>query len=138
MVNCEFKKSYNFFLGLIVFSLVGLVATVVIAIVLNAYGVIVAGAVFAALALFCAFKYLVLKKQFLKVDNDGLHAYVITYKSAQKPMKIETKLSFLTGVSYKHNVLILTNERGQDLTIYNLKDAKKAAEDINNFISAAR
>ena len=134
MVNCEFKKNYNFFLGMMMFSIVGFVATIIIAIAMNLYGVMAPGIIFIALGVYCLIKYLKLKKQFLKIDENGMSAYVITYKSAQTPTKIDTKPGFITEAYNNHNVLILKNIRGEELKIYNLKDAKKAKDDINDFI----
>lgn len=49
-------------------------------------------------------------------------------------MIIKGGLSFILSAYNKRNVLVLKNERGQDLEIYNLVNAKKTAEDINNLL----
>lgn len=138
MINCEFKKTYNFFLGMIFFCVALMIAGLIIAIALNTYEILISDLVLFIVGIYSLFKYLTLKKQFLKIEDGMFNAYVITYKSAQKPTKINAKLSFIISASNKRNVLILKNERGQNLEVYNLVNAKKVAEDINNLLNNSK
>ena len=134
MIKGEFKKNYNFWLFMLVFSGVLVVTAIILAMVLSNYVLFVIVAIAAILAIFSAYNYLVFKKQYLVVSENGLDSYVVTFKGARKPMKIQNKLSFIIEAKTKGNLLILVNERGQELPIYNLKNAKEVAKDINNLI----
>ena len=131
MVKGEFKETYKYwFVMLIVFAVIA-IASAIVAVVIQAYAMLAATAICVFGGCFSAFYFLVLKKQYLTVSEAGLDCYVMTYKGARKPTKIKTELSFIIEAKTKGNILVLVNERGQDLSIYNLKNAKDVADQIN-------
>lgn len=133
MINCEIKKTYliNLIIG-IIFSIVALVFTIVL-IVLKVYAALIAVLVIFIVAGYFVIRFFRYKKQYLKFDSNGFEGKVVAVKGS-KPTLIKGNLSFILSASTKGSVLILKNERGQDLEVYNIVNVKKVAEEINNLL----
>ena len=133
MINCEFNKNYliNLIIG-VIFSVTAIAFTIV-SIVLKIYATLIAVLVIFIVAFYFIIRYFRYKKQYLKFDSNSFEGRVVAVKGA-KPMIIKGGLSFILSAYNNRNVLVLKNERGQDLEIYNLVNAKKTAEDINNLL----
>ena len=132
MVNCEFKKNYLNLILCVVFFIIA-IALVVLLIAKDAFGALT-GAVFGVAGYYFG-RFFIAKKQYLKLTNEAFSANVVTYKNG-KMTKIDTKATFIISTQANGKLLVLKNERNEDLTIYNVKDVKKAAEDINNLINS--
>ena len=137
MINFEFKKNYNINVVLAIIFGVIAVAITIVAVVIKSYYIIATDVIEFVVAGFFLYRYFKFKKQFLKFDENGFDGYVITVKGS-KPMAINGNLNFIRSAHCEGHTLVLTNERGQDLKIYNLVDAKKATQEINDFLNNHR
>ena len=78
--------------------------------------------------------FFVLNRQYLKFENDSFKALVMTSKNGRLK-KFENNKSFIKSAHTDGKILVLVNERNEELTIYNIKNLKQVVDDINNLVN---